>query len=100
MEATPPPPLPEKPKEKTAIIWPLVLNLGVLLVVAAVGGSGMLPGAVGVLGLVNGVAGVINLLAGNRLHYALAFFLSGLVLLLIGLGVCGLLLQGLKGGGH
>ena len=97
METPVPPPNPEN---KKPITWPLVLNLGVLLVVAAVGGSGMLPGAVGVLALVNGVAGVINLLAGNRLHYALAFFLSGLLLLLIGLGVCALLLQGIKGGGH
>ena len=84
---------PPAPNDKKAITWPLILNLGLLLLVAVVGGTGMLPGAVGVLVLINGVAGLINLLAGNRLHYALAFFLSALLLLLIGAGICGILLS-------
>ncbi|MBF9221071.1 hypothetical protein [Hymenobacter ruricola] len=90
MQTPPPPPAPDN---KNPVTWPLVINLGLLLLVAVMGGVNLLPGAVGVLVLINGVAGLINLLAGNRLHYALAFFLSALLLLLIGAGICGILLS-------
>lgn len=98
MEPNPLPQPPKKPADKESVTWPLVLNLGILLLVAVVGGVDSLPIAVGALVLINGLAGAIMMLSGNKMHYALAFFLSGLLLLLIGLGVCGLLLSNMKGG--
>ncbi|UOQ64609.1 hypothetical protein [Hymenobacter volaticus] len=98
MEPNPLPQPPKKPADKESVTWPLILNLGILLLVAVFEGIDSLPMAIGALVLLNGLTGAIMMLSGNRMHYALAFFLSGLLLLLIGFGVCGLLLSNMKGG--
>lgn len=86
-------PPPDEPDDKKAITWPLGINLTILLLAAIVGGPGMLPGTIGTLIIVNGLAGLIVMMTGNRMHYALAFFLSVLLLLLIGLGICGIIVS-------
>jgi uncharacterized membrane protein HdeD (DUF308 family) len=98
MEPNPTPP--NKPDGTRAITWPLIINLGILVLVAAFSGADMdiLSGAIGLLVLINGVAGIILIISKHRMHYALAFFLSALLLLLIGAGVCGLMLSNIKGG--
>ena len=95
-----PPPTPEK---KPLITWPIGLNLGLLLVVVGFSGGDVGAIASSVLGLVviNGLAALIVSLSGGRMHYVIAFLLSCLALLLIGLGVCALLLSNIgKGGMH
>ena len=102
MEPLPNPQPPNKPEGKKTITWPLIINLGILLLVAAFNSDDLdiLPAVIGGLVLVNGVAGIILVISKHRMHYALAFFLSALLLLLIGAGICGLLLSNIKGGGH
>ena len=89
--STPPPPAPKDSKK-----WPLIVNLGILLMVAMAEPS-MLGIAVVGLGLINGVAAVLMAMSG-KLNWVIAFVLSALLLFLIGLGICGLMLQGLHGG--
>ena len=97
MAQLPTPLPPAKPEKKNTITWPLGINLGILVLVAAFSGADIdfLSGAISVLVLINGVAGVILVLSKHRMHYALAFFLSALLLLLIGAGICGLMLSNL-----
>ena len=95
METPVPPPAPEN---KKPVNWPIAVNLGLLLVVAILSGAD--PTALGiavlVLALINGIAAFLVSMFG-RLNWVLAFALSALLLLLIGLGICGLMLQGLHG---
>ena len=90
MEPNPLPQPPKKPADKESVTWPLLLNLGILLLVAVFGGIDSVPIAVIALVLLNGLTGAVMMLSGNRMHYALAFFLTVLLLLLIGTAVCGL----------
>ncbi|TDN40431.1 hypothetical protein E4631_11140 [Hymenobacter sp. UV11] len=95
-----PPPAPE---EKKAVSWPLVLNLGLLLVVAGFSGGdvGAISSSVFGLVIINGLAALIVSISGGRMHYVIAFVLSCLALLLIGLGVCALIISNAGfGGGH
>ena len=100
MSDTPLPPSP--PEKKGFITWPIGLNLGLLLLL--VGLSGGDAGVIfsGVLGLVviNGLAAFIVGISGGRVHYVIAFILSCLALLLIGLGVCALILSDMHGAMH
>ena len=93
-----PPPAPEK---KKLITWPIGLNLGLLLLLVGFSGGEVGVISSGVFGLViiNGLAALIVSLSGGRMHYVIAFILSCLVLLLIGLGVCALLLSNMGTGG-
>ncbi|MVN77341.1 hypothetical protein GO988_13480 [Hymenobacter sp. HMF4947] len=86
---------PPSPEGKKPITWPIVLNLGLLLVVAGFSGGDAGAIASGVFGLViiNGLAAIIVSFSKGRVHYVIAFVLSVLALLLIGLGVCALLLS-------
>jgi hypothetical protein len=89
-------PLPPNPPEKKGFItWPIGLNLGLLLLLAGLSGGDVGVISSGVFGLViiNGLAALIVSLSGGRMHYVIAFILSCLALLLIGLGVCALLLS-------
>jgi hypothetical protein len=95
-----PPPSPEK---KPLITWPIGLNLGLLLLIAGFSGAdvGVISSSVFGLVIINGLAALISSLSGGRMHYVIAFLLSCLALLLIGLGVCALLLSNVgKGGMH
>jgi len=96
-------PLPPNPPEKKGFItWPIGLNLGLLLLVVGFSGGGVGVIFSSVLGLVliNGLAAFIVGMSGGRMHYVIAFILSCLALLLIGLGVCALMLSNMKGGMH
>ena len=86
-EPTPPPP------EKKPLTWPLIINLGLLLLAAINTGAdpGSLASVVFGLVVINGLAALLMHLSGARMHYVLAFILSCLLLLLIGLGICALL---------
>ena len=63
--------------------------------------SGADPTSLGIavlaLAFINGIAAFLVSIFGG-LNWVLAFALSALLLLLIGLGICGLMLQGLHGG--
>ena len=90
------PQLPTPPPEgKKSVSWPLVVNLGLLLVVAGFSGGdvGVISSSVFGLVIINGLAALIVHFSGGRMHYVIAFILSCLALLLIGLGVCALLLS-------
>lgn len=82
------------PPEKKSLTWPLVVNLGLLVVAALLTGAdpaGMAI-AVGILFVINVVATLIMGIFG-RMSYVLAFALAALLVLLIGLGVCALLVS-------
>ncbi len=93
-----PPPAPE---EKKAVSWPLMLNLGLLLLVVGFSGGdvGVISSCVLGLVVINGLAALIVSISGGRMSYVIAFVLSCLALLLIGLGVCALLLSNMHLGG-
>lgn len=99
MNNTPPPNPPEK---KGFITWPIGLNLGLLLLLVGLSGGEVGVISSGVLGMViiNGLAGLIVGISGGRVHYAIAFILSCLALLLIGFGVCALILSDMHGSMH
>lgn len=86
----PPPP----PEGKRTITWPIGLNLGLLLLIIGFSGGdvGAISSSVVGLVVINGLTALIVSLSGGRVHYVLAFILSCLALLLIGFGVCALLL--------
>lgn len=92
-------PAPKPPDGKKPLNWPIAVNLGLLLMVAI--SSGADPAALGVavlvLAFINGVAAFLTSMFGS-LNWVLAFALSALLILLIGLGICALMLQGLHGG--
>ncbi|RZK51222.1 MAG: hypothetical protein EOO59_15350 [Hymenobacter sp.] len=91
----PPVPPPDKKKSYT---WPIAVNLGLLVVVAVLNGADPQVLGVGVLALVviNSVAAIIMGFSG-RIHYVVAFVLSALLLLLIGAGICALMLSNMGG---
>jgi len=83
------------PNGKKPYFWPIALNLG-LLVLAAIS-TGAEPEVLGisvlVLVVINTIAVIIMSLSG-RMHYVVAFILSAL---LIGFGVCALMLSNMGG---
>lgn len=101
METTPTPLPPPTPPEKKPINWPIAVNLGILLLIALISGGelSLVTGALPVLLVINGIAAVIMRISG-RINWFLAFILSVLVLLLIGLGICALLLPHGLGNRH
>jgi len=86
------------PDGKKPYFWPVALNLGVLVLAALLTGAN--PGALGivvlVLAVVNTIAAIITGISG-RIHYVVAFILSALLILLIGLGICALMLSNMGG---
>ena len=93
MEPLPtPPPL---PKGKKPVNWPIAVNLGLLVLnfLFTRSISSVLV-AVLVLAVVNGIAAVM-LSSFNKMRWVTAFILSALLVLLIGLGICGLILSNL-----
>ncbi|MBC8082888.1 MAG: hypothetical protein H7Z21_06700 [Hymenobacter sp.] len=93
MDPTNPPPSPEK---KKPINWPIAVNLGILLLIVALSGGALdiLNLAVPALLVINSVAAIIMKISG-RINWFFAFILSALLLLLIGAGICGLMLGNL-----
>ncbi|AMR25960.1 hypothetical protein A0257_01835 [Hymenobacter psoromatis] len=91
-----PPPAPE---DKKTVSWPLILNLGLLLLVVGFSGGevGVISSSVLGLVVINGLAALIVRISGGRMSYVIAFVLSCLALLLIGLSVCALLLSNMGG---
>lgn len=87
---------PSKPpsSDKKTLGWPLAVNLGLLLMAALLTGAnpGGMAIAVLVLVVINVIAAVIMSISG-RMNYVLAFVLAALLVLLIGLGICALLLS-------
>ena len=89
--STPPPP----PEDKKPINWPIAVNLGLLVLNFLFTRSiGSVLIAVLVLAVVNGIAAVM-LSSFNKMRWVTAFILSALLVLLIGLGICGLILSNL-----
>ncbi|MBJ6142993.1 hypothetical protein [Hymenobacter sp. BT559] len=82
------------PNGKKPFSWPIALNLGLLVLAALVTGAepGALAIVVVVLAVINGIAAVIMSISG-KMNYVVAFILSALLILLIGLGICALLLS-------
>ncbi len=93
MQPSPPPPNDKKP-----FSWPLALNLGLLVLAALITGAN--PGGMAIfvviLAVINGIAAVIMGISG-KMNYVVAFILSALLVLLIGLGICALLLTNMGG---
>jgi hypothetical protein len=90
------------PPAKKSPTWPIAVNLVLLLLGGMFFGadfeafSGTLTG----LFVINTVAAIILGISGGKMHYVLAFVLACLVILLIGGGICALLLTNMGGGGH
>jgi hypothetical protein len=88
------------PPGKKSPTWPIAVNLVLLLLGGMFFGgnfeafSGTLTG----LFVINTVAAIILAISGGKLHYVLAFVLACLVILLIGGGICALLLTNIRGG--
>jgi hypothetical protein len=88
------------PPGKKSPTWPIAVNLGLLLLGGLFFGadfdafSGTLVG----LFCINMVAALILGISGGKMHYVLAFVLACLVILLIGGGICALMLSNIKGG--
>jgi hypothetical protein len=93
MQPSPPPPNGKKP-----LFWPVALNLGFLVLAALLTGAdpSALAIVVLVLAVINGIAAVITSISG-KMNYVVAFILSALLVLLIGLGICALLLSNMGG---
>jgi len=89
---------PTPPNPKKSFTWPVVLNLGLLLLAALATKAepSLLGIVVLVLVVINTVAATIMSLAG-RMHYVVAFILSALLIGLIGFGVCALMLSNMGG---
>jgi len=87
-----------RPDGKKPFSWPLALNLGLLVLAALLTGAnpGALAIVVVVLAVINGIAAVITSISG-KMNYVVAFILSALLVLLIGLGICALLLSNMGG---
>jgi uncharacterized membrane protein len=85
---------PTPPNERKPFSWPLALNLGLLVLAALLteADPAALAIAVVVLAVINGIAAVIMSSSG-KMNYVVAFILSALLVLLIGLGICALLLS-------
>jgi len=92
MEPNTPPTSPDNTNKQ--LTWPLVVNLSLLVLSVVLDGGKLssLPFTVIGLAVINGLAAFILHLAGKRMHYVVAFLLSCLVLLLIGGGLCALLI--------
>jgi hypothetical protein len=90
------------PPGKKSPTWPIAVNLALLLLGGLFFGadfaafSGTLTG----LFAINVVAAIILGISGGKMHYVLAFVLACLVILLIGGGICALMLTNMSGGGH
>ncbi len=90
------------PPGKKSPTWPVAVNLSLLLLGGLLFGgdfaafSGTLTG----LFVVNVVAAIILAISGGKMHYVLAFVLACLVILLIGGGICALMLSNMSGGMH
>ena len=89
---------PTPPNPKKSFTWPVVLNLGLLLLAALATKAepSLLGIVVLVLVVINTVAATIMSLVG-RMHYVVAFILSALLIGLIGFGVCALMLSNMGG---
>jgi len=89
---------PTPPNPRKSFTWPVVLNLGLLLLAALATKAepSLLGIVVLVLVVINTVAATIMSLAG-RMHYVVAFILSALLIGLIGFGVCALMLSNMGG---
>lgn len=94
----PAPPPPEKP---SSFKWPALVNLALLVLAACFskGDSGMLAIAVGILTATNVLAALIALVIGWR-NWVAAFILSGILVVLIGLGACFMMLKGMRVNGN
>jgi hypothetical protein len=91
MEPLPTPP----PEEKKPINWPMAVNLGLVVLNFLLTRSiSSVLVAVLVLAVVNGIAAALLSLF-NKMRWVTAFILSALLVLLIGLGICGLILSNL-----
>lgn len=90
------------PPGKKSPTWPVAVNLSLLLLGGLLFGgdfaafSGTLTG----LFVINVVAAIILAISGGKMHYVLAFVLACLVILLIGGGICALMLSNMSGGMH
>jgi len=93
METPSPPPAPEN---KKPINWPIAINLGLLVLNFLLTRSlSSVAISIVVLAIVNGIAAFMLSFFG-KMRWVTAFILSALLVLLIGLGICGLILSNLR----
>ena len=90
----------QPPEEKKSIVWPIAVNIGLLLLSFLIFRSetGMLI-TLASLVVVNAIAAFIMALS-SKMNYVVALILSTLIVLLIGLGICGIMLSGSGSGGY
>jgi len=93
-------PQPNPPGKKSPT-WPIAVNLTMLVLGGLFFGGDYeaFSGTMAGLLLINVVVAIILGISGGKMHYVLAFVLACLVILLVGLGVCALILSNM-GGGH
>jgi hypothetical protein len=91
-------PQPNPPAKKSPT-WPIAVNLVLLLLGGLFFGGdfGAFSGTLTGLFAINVVAAIILAISGGRMHYVLAFVLACLVILLIGGGICALMLSNMGG---
>lgn len=89
------------PPGKKSPAWPVAINLTMLVLGGLFFGGDYeaFSGTMAGLLLINVVVAIILGISGGKMHYVLAFVLACLVILLVGLGVCALILSNM-GGGH
>jgi hypothetical protein len=96
-------PNPTPPPKKPALMWPVGVNLLLLLAAAvyARGNAAFISSAIAALVVVNLFAALL-LAFFSRMHWVVAFVLSAVLLPLIGLGLCAVIISmnGGLGGGH
>lgn len=87
------------PPGKKSPTWPIAVNLVLLLFGGLLFGGdfGAFSGTLTGLFLINVVAAIILAISGGKMHYVLAFVLACLVILLIGGGLCALMLSNMGG---
>lgn len=94
-------PQPAPPSKERRFIWPLLINLSLLVLAVAKddGDSTIFFSIVGLI-IINGIAALIIYFSKGAMHFVRAFLLSCLLIALIGLGICGVMLSNWHGGGN
>ena len=90
----------QSPKDRKPLLWPIVVNLTVLVGISAFygGSAAALSGPLLILVIINLLAALL-MSRFKKLNWVIAFLLSALLLPLIGFGVCAAFIA-MNGGIH